>query len=666
MANLTAPGVYVEEISSGVRPIEAAGTSTAAFFGEAERGPMGEPVKVFNFTEFQRTFGRFPSPDEGRYLAYAVYQFFNNGGSACYVVRVAKVEAAPAEERAVAADLTLNDRGDPPQESLTLSASSAGEWGNDIAVVVDSGASSDPANLFNVTVHREPAGPDDEFTELESFVDLGMDPNASNYVETVLEENATYLSVEVNTGNTNVINGYSLSDAIPAPEGTDPYLTGSQTDVRLNLNGDGVRTVTVDLSSTDLTDLSAIAGAIQGTITALSPLRTTTPEAVYADATVTLETVEGNDHLRITVGGDPSRTSSVQVLNATDGNANLTGALRLGVRNGGTEVRGVANLRPVDTPASLGYYYLGDATVAAPITAVTLGADNAALEDADFVASFNRLDTIDDVSLLAVPGIGSPALTDAAMNYCRNRHLSDCFFIGDMGALDDTLEDAKDFRSSLNGPNSYGAVYFPWVEMLDPTGASSEPIAAPPSGFMAGLYSRIDAAHGVWKAPAGTEAYLGGAVGLTASLTEGAHGDLNNDPKSVSVIRKFPDAGIVAWGARTVSSNPEYKYIPIRRTAIMLRVSIHAGITWAVFEPNDEPLWAQLRLNIGSFMNRLFLQGAFQGSTPSEAYFVKCDAETTTQADINAGIVNVQVGFAPLKPAEFVVVQISQMAGQAG
>jgi phage tail sheath protein FI len=155
-------------------------------------------------------------------------------------------------------------------------------------------------------------------------------------------------------------------------------------------------------------------------------------------------------------------------------------------------------------------------------------------------------------------------------------------------------------------------------------------------------------------------------VGLTASLTEGAHGDLNNDPKSVSVIRKFPDAGIVAWGARTVSSNPEYKYIPVRRTAIMLRISIHAGIPWAVFEPNDESLWAQLRLNIGSFMNRLFLQGAFQGSTPSEAYFVKCDAETTTQADIDAGVVNVQIGFAPLKPAEFVVVQISQMAGQAG
>jgi phage tail sheath protein FI len=169
----------------------------------------------------------------------------------------------------------------------------------------------------------------------------------------------------------------------------------------------------------------------------------------------------------------------------------------------------------------------------------------------------------------------------------------------------------------------------------------------------------------VWKAPAGTEAILAGPVGLTAELTDGEHGDLNNTPKSVCVIRRFPTTGIVAWGARTVSSDPEYKYIPVRRTAIMLRVSIYNGIQWAVFEPNDEPLWASLRLNIGAFMGLLFRRGAFQGSSPSEAYFVKCDSETTTQADIDLGIVNVLVGFAPLKPAEFVVVRIQQLAGQA-
>jgi phage tail sheath protein FI len=141
------------------------------------------------------------------------------------------------------------------------------------------------------------------------------------------------------------------------------------------------------------------------------------------------------------------------------------------------------------------------------------------------------------------------------------------------------------------------------------------------------------------------------------------HGNLN--PLSVNVIRRFATAGIVAFGARTVASDPEWKYVPVRRMAIMLRVSIYYGIQWAVFEPNDEDLWAALRLNIKSFMMTLFRQGAFQGATPSQAFFVKCDSETTPQADIDLGIVNVLVGFAPLKPAEFVVVKISQKAGQA-
>ena len=167
----------------------------------------------------------------------------------------------------------------------------------------------------------------------------------------------------------------------------------------------------------------------------------------------------------------------------------------------------------------------------------------------------------------------------------------------------------------------------------------------------------------MWKAPAGTEASLNGVVGLAAELTDVQHGNLN--PIGVNVIRRFAGAGVVVVRRPHVTSDPEWRYVPVRRTAILLRVSIYYGIQWAVFEPNDEPLWSQLRLNIGSFMMTLFRQGAFQGATPAQAFFVKCDGETTTQADIDPGIVNVLVGFAPLKPAEFVVVKISQKAGQA-
>jgi phage tail sheath protein FI len=177
------------------------------------------------------------------------------------------------------------------------------------------------------------------------------------------------------------------------------------------------------------------------------------------------------------------------------------------------------------------------------------------------------------------------------------------------------------------------------------------------------LYAKTDAQRGVWKAPAGTGVALGGAVGLKVNFTDVQQGNLN--PMNINVIRQFAASGIVLWGARTITSDPEWTYIPVRRMAIFLRVSIYRGIQWAVFEPNDEDLWAALRLNINSFMMTLFRQGAFQGSTPSQAFFVKCDSETTPQDDINLGIVNVLVGFAPLKPAEFVVVKISQMAGQA-
>jgi hypothetical protein len=280
-----------------------------------------------------------------------------------------------------------------------------------------------------------------------------------------------------------------------------------------------------------------------------------------------------------------------------------------------------------------------------------------------FSNAFALLDNRTDFGLLAVPGENVTAMVDAGMAYCQSRPLQDVFYVGEMTRDDDTSAEAETFRKALTKPNSYGAVYFPWLRALDPTGLSAEPILLPPSGYVAGLYARIDANRGVWKAPAGTEASLSGAVGLAVDLTDVQHGNLN--PLNVNAIRRFATAGIVSFGARTISSDPEWKYLSVRRTAIMIRVSIYYGIQWAVFEPNDEPLWSQLRLNIRSFMMTLFRQGAFQGSMPSQAFFVKCDGETTTQADIDLGIVNVLVGFAPLKPAEFVVVRISQRAGQA-
>ncbi|NIM18426.1 MAG: hypothetical protein GTO45_41125 [Candidatus Aminicenantes bacterium] len=655
MATLTYPGVYMEEVPSGVRPIEAAGTSTAAFFGVAQRGPVGEVKKIFNFTEFQTIYGDFLN---GYFLAHTVYQFFNNGGSQCYIGRVANNPGT--------ASVTVLDRGTTAQDSLTISAISPGIWGNKLMVIVDSSAAEDPDNQFNLTVYQDNPDPDKDPITLEEYENLTMNPASPDYVENAVNPRSKYIHIDVNTANSNQQEGYSESAEITL---NGDLLAENQRKFRINIHADGFRTVdltaAVDaaLSETppkSLAELETIRAAIQSTIQAMTPLRESTPAAAYA---VTVS-IEGTNKLRIT-SGHKSADSKVEIIDAEDPLENAAGALCLGRRNKGKEVFGSALMRPQDT-ADDDFYFLGDDTVAGAVSAVVAGDDGTLpLVDKNYIDAFNWLNTIRDVSLIAVPGIGSTNVADAGMNYCRNRPLSDCFYIADMDATDDELVDAEEYRDNINTPNSYGAVYFPWLKMLDPLGLSVEPILAPPSGFVAGLYSRIDSTRGVWKAPAGTEAMLGGAVGMAVDLTDVQQGNLNKNKKSVCVIRKFPGSGIIAWGSRTLSSDPEYKYIPVRRMAIMLRVSIFNGIQWAVFEPNDEELWAQLRLNLNSFMMTLFRKGAFQGSSPSDAFFVKCDSETTTQDDINLGIVNVLVGFAPLKPAEFVVVKISQKAGQA-
>jgi phage tail sheath protein FI len=185
---------------------------------------------------------------------------------------------------------------------------------------------------------------------------------------------------------------------------------------------------------------------------------------------------------------------------------------------------------------------------------------------------------------------------------------------------------------------------------------------------VAGIISRIDAGRGVSKAPAGVEASANGVSALSIALTDAENGTLN--ALGINCLRHFPgSAAAVVWGARTLagtdSSASEWKYIPVRRTALFLEETLCRGTKWAVFEPNGTPLWAKIRRAIEAFMQNLFQQGAFQGRTPKEAYFVKCDETTTTQDDINSGVVDIQVGFAPLKPAEFVVLKIQQKAGQA-
>jgi phage tail sheath protein FI len=229
----------------------------------------------------------------------------------------------------------------------------------------------------------------------------------------------------------------------------------------------------------------------------------------------------------------------------------------------------------------------------------------------------------------------------------------------DLDAMQTWLND----NATLRHRNA--AVYFPRVMIADPLN-QGRLRAFGGSGTMAGVYAQTDGARGVWKAPAGTDARLRNVQDLVYVLTDRQNGALN--PLGANCLRNFPIFGNIAWGARTLDGADqqasEWKYLPVRRLALFLEESLFRGTKWVVFEPNDEPLWSQIRLNVGAFMQSLFRQGAFQGQTPKEAYLVKCDKETTTQTDINLGIVNIVVGFAPLKPAEFVIIKIQQLAGQ--
>lgn len=314
---------------------------------------------------------------------------------------------------------------------------------------------------------------------------------------------------------------------------------------------------------------------------------------------------------------------------------------------------------PADTGSSPVALAKGnDGTVLNPSTA----AFETALLPTSGTGGVYLLNQVDLFNLLCVPGEITGGILSQLEGFCETNR---AFLIADP---DPTITDyTKVVLPAINGAGGNAAFYFPQVQAADPLNQNALRYY-PPCGFVAGVYAATDASRGVWKAPAGTATGLIGATGLQVVLNDQQNGTLN--PLGVNCLRNFSAYGTVVWGARTTQGNDEigsqWKYVPIRRLALFLEESLYRGTQWVVFEPNDEPLWAQIRMNVGSFMQTLFKQGAFQGASPQQAYFVKCDGETTTSTDQNNGIVNIVVGFAPLKPAEFVIIQIQQMAGQTG
>jgi uncharacterized protein len=528
MSAFTFPGVYIQEISSGVHTITGVATSIAAFVGWANMGPTDHAVLVQSWTDFQNQFGGLTSNNgTPNYLGYAVNQFFGNGGSQAYIVRLVAnqtvVSKNAGDKLAKKATASIPYGGGT---AFTATAIDEGFWANTvygIRIVVN----PTDATRFSLLVVYTPSGGQE--TTVEGFPNLSInpaDPQGRSITSVVNDPNTGSQYVRISGVGTN----QPTPNPLTVPPGTGPYAF---------------------------------------------------------------------------TGGDDG---SVLVPNAADFHT-------------------------------------------------ALNYDNTG------VGGVHLLDTVPIFNLLCVPGENDPTVIGDLQGYCAGER---AFYIVDCKQADTLTSLQAGPPSGITGVNAINsAFYFPWLNAPDPL-QQGRTQQFPPCGFVAGLYAATDASRGVWKAPAGIDASLTGESGPTVLMTDIQNGTLN--VQGINCIRNFPVYGDVIWGARTLRGNDqlasEWKYVPIRRLALFLESSLYQGTQWVVFEPNDERLWSQIRLNVGAFMQGMFLQGAFQGTTPQQAYFVKCDSENNPQSSIDQGIVNILVGFAPLYPAEFVVIQIQQMAGQ--
>ena len=672
----TYPGVYIEELPSGVRPILGVATSITAFVGYAPIGPEHTPVRLASFGEYERRFGGIDRESE---MSYAVRQFFLNGGTDAIVVRVPKSDA---ERASIALEAGIADGADT---SLTLEAISSGAWGNRVVVDVDHAGVAD--DRFNLTVTELVSG------TTERFVDLSTADDSPRFAVAILND---------------ADSGSRLVRAIAGDDGADrPAVAGTQ---GAAVDFDGVdATKNYDLviqpdqpripdpndanetiEAVDELTVRAISVGerVPTTISGLAAMLERKINLALADAdgaaglAVSVGPNAAGDGLRVTAATDPDVAptaidAAFTITSATPGGDVEDGALLLGFHTDdgqGNEADAEANVGRY-TAAGTARLAQGD---------LTPGSDGTTLPEtgdligsaADFTGLF-ALERVDLFNLLVIadatrtaPGqpttlaanLDSDAVWSTALDLCR-RHRAMLLIDPPPSAVD--AERALDWIEDLGtkGPNA--TAHFPRVRIPDPAD-DFRPRTVAPSGTLAGLYARTDAERGVWKAPAGTDARLGGLAGLTTVLNDAENGRLN--PLGLNCLRTFPVVGTVNWGARTTDGADvlasQWKYVPVRRLALMIEESVFRGTQWAVFEPNDEPLWSQLRLNLTAFMQNLFRQGAFAGGTAREAYLVKCDSETTTRDDVDRGVVNVLVGFAPLKPAEFVVIRIQQLAGQ--
>lgn len=538
------PGVYVEEMPPGSRPIEGVGTSVAAFIGFAEMGPRNKPTLITNWSQFVDKFGSF---HEGYYLAYSVYGYFANGGGTCYVVNIApslapqalvpgdgagkasidayavrqglklggvtlEISYADGAQALPAAGVTEQLAAEEAKPADDGAAAAGPAKGKPVSRPSEPVRSADPTTPFTITIKRGN-------TVLESFANVSMDRSARNYVETM-------------------VNGASQFVWLNVPQAKGPLAPAPKS------------------------------GAFE--------LRSPTTTALAVSTKDFMGKVEDRS--------------------------------------------GIEGLEAID-----------DITiVCAP----------------DLMSAYRR-GLIGEESLVGIQKL--------MLTHCEN--MQDRVAILDSPPDLDPQEMIA-WREKSMIDSAYGALYYPWIKVLDPLDPTGKrALSIPPSGHMAGIWARSDSERGVHKAPANE--VVRAAVDVAQQITQGEQGLLN--PRGVNCIRTFGTRGLRVWGARTLSSDAAWKYVNVRRFFNYVEESIKQGTQWVVFEPNDFDLWQRISRDVSSFLMRSYRDGALFGSTPEQAFYVKCDEETNPPETIDAGMVVIELGLCPVKPAEFVVFRVTQL-----
>jgi uncharacterized protein len=674
----TYPGVYTREVDSGVRTVTGAPTSVALMIGPTSTGIDKRPITCLSFADFERSFGGLHRTSS---LSYSVMHFFSNGGGQAVVIRL------PVENSAPAASTILQDAGGN-KPSLVVTALSSGAPSGALFVEIDpfdigadpySTAPAHDKKRFNLTFVDPASG------RVERFADLTTLAGNARTVDTVVDDVATG-STLVSVTLTGLgaegpqATGSVYSIVAPMPIGTFDKDYGLLLSVT-RLAADGTTDSTNSIANLPVKvfskDSPRPASPLEFVMRLVSAINTAiradaTARGKLAGAAIEGAVFERGTLLRLTVGRPTDVPGSDRVHDATIAIVDPGG--------GAGSVLTDYTLTPKVTNPSR--YRLGSTYAGGQVSANSKASDGDAAgqpSSTAFKDAVTALDARDPFfNLLCLPDLVRPATTDPRALHHKNastvyaeaaRVCAEKFAFLIVDPPPDVVDigTAAAWKSTQLGLRStHAGAWFPNIRVDDPMQPGTI-VSHPPSGAVAGVITRTDNRVGVWQAPAGTDAFLAGVYGPSVEVSDAEQGLVN--PLGLNVIRRFPIYQTVAFGSRTVDGADalasQWKYIPVRRTASYILRSLSESLRWAVHQRNGEELWSQLRVNCTAFMQGLFRQGAFKGVSARDAYFVACDASTTTPADIDLGLVNVVIGFAPLKPAEFVVISLKQIVQPA-